>query len=270
VSDRFVTECPAKINLVLRVGNADKRGYHPLETEFQAVSLADTLEVILGKSGFETVGMNLPESNTLAKTLRLMREVASLPVFGMRLTKRIPARAGLGGGSSDAAGLLRILREILPGVVPDRDFMAVARSVGADVPFFLVGGRATGVGYGDIVTAQPDQETHWLVLISPGIDCSTPEMYALLDAQRQVRLEYEDRRWIENDFHAVAPPQCLELMQQLAEAGCHPVGLSGSGSSVFGFADSEAEARHIAELIKGSQVVRTLGREESLKVVRKG
>jgi len=261
VAERYSAECPAKINLYLRVGEPDARGYHPLETEFQAIGLFDTLTVELGGSGFTAEGAELPEENTVTKGLRLMREVATLPPLGIRLVKRIPSEAGLGGGSSDAGGLLRILRKLLPSTVPDREFLAVARSVGADVPFFLVGGRARGEGYGDVLTALEDEPTRWLVVVKPPVSCSTPEMYAALDAVARGGSA-------SNDFEQVAPAECSRLISALSLAGLAPVGLCGSGSAVYGFARSEAEAGEVARRYPGSWDVRTLSRAESLAVTR--
>ena len=267
MAERYVTQCPAKINLYLRVGPPDSRGYHPLETEFQAIGLFDTLDAVVGGWGLEVIGMELPLDNTLSRTLRLMREVATLPPLGIRLRKRIPAQAGLGGGSSDAAGLLRILRKVLPATVPDRDFLAVAKSVGADVPFFLVGGRAHGTGYGDVVTALPDVEVKWLVVTKPNTSCSTPEMFSALDSFRDSDLNAtENGGWIENDFNAVAPMVSLSRLERLSTLGLGPLGLCGSGSAVFGFASSRYEAERCADGLSSAWAVRTLGRDESLAV----
>ena len=92
MAERYVAECPAKINLFLRVGPPDASRFHVLETEFQAIGLFDTLEVEVGGSGFEVVGMNLPESDTVTRALRFMREVATLPPLGLRLRKRTTAQ----------------------------------------------------------------------------------------------------------------------------------------------------------------------------------
>ena len=267
MAERYVAECPAKINLFLHVGRPDIRGYHLLETEFQAIGLFDTLEVEVGGSGFVVHGMELPPDNSVTHALRLMREVATLPPIGLKLTKRIPAQAGLGGGSSDAAGLLRILRKLLPESVPSRDFFAVARTVGADVPFFLVGGRAHGSGYGDEMTELPDSETRWLVVTKPNVSCSTPEMYSRLDAIRASDPNKPDHRgWIENDFNVVAPMASLARMERLSTLGLEPVGLCGSGSAVFGFARSLPMAEKCAEGLSSAWAVRTLRREESVAV----
>lgn len=270
MADRYLVDCPAKLNLILRVGAKDRRGYHPLETMFQAVGLFDTLEVTVGGSGLEIDGMDLPAQNTVTRAWRLMQEVATLPPVGLRLTKRIPSEAGLGGGSSDAAGVLRVFRKLLPPSVPDRDFQSVASSVGADVAFFIVGGRAWATGYGDQLTPQPDETTQWIVLVKPQIGCSTPAMYAKLDAAREASAALPLLRegWGENDFNAVAPPECTSLIESLLESGCASASLSGSGSSVFGLVPSQGVAEAIAARFEQAWAVPTLTREQSL-VIRK-
>src|SRR5579862_435688 len=106
----FRVHCPAKVNLFLAVGPVDPRGYHPLRTTFQAVGLSDILDVTFGESAettIEVIGAQLPEDNTVTKTLRLSREVFAISPTHVRLEKHIPVQSGLGGGSSDAAGILR-------------------------------------------------------------------------------------------------------------------------------------------------------------------
>lgn len=268
MADRFQTECPAKLNLFLRVGPPDAGGYHPLETEFQAISLSDTLELIVGGAGFEVDGQDLPSDNTITRTLRLLREVATLPPLGLRLNKRIPSGAGLGGGSSDAAGLIRLVRKLV-GNLPEHEALAIAQSIGADVPFFLQGGLARGEGYGDILTPLPDAPTRWFVVAMPGIVCPTPEMYRRLDEARASHAPlagFENRA--ENDFHLVAPAECVDLIEVLESKGLSRVGMTGSGAAVFGEAKDEATATQIAESLAGWQAwpVRTLSRLESLSV----
>lgn len=269
VARTYVALCPAKINTVLRVGQPDARGYHPLETEFQAIGLCDELVVVEGGSGFAVEGADLPPENTVTKALRLMREVATLPPIGIQLTKRIPSEAGLGGGSSDAAGLLRILRKLLPPSVPNREFELVARAVGADVSFFLVGGRASATGYGEVLTPLPDVAEQWMVVAMPHVRCSTPAMYRALDEARSARgvAPSLGAHMVENDFHAVAPEACLNLANELAAAGLDPVGLSGSGAAVFGFAGAQDLAESVVSSLPHAWAVPTLTREQSIAVV---
>ncbi|HLO99583.1 MAG TPA: 4-(cytidine 5'-diphospho)-2-C-methyl-D-erythritol kinase, partial [Fimbriimonas sp.] len=96
--------CPAKLNLFLSVGPLDHRGYHPIRTIFQAISLYDELEIERSdKIEFSCDDPSVPEDNTVIKAIRLMQEIADFPPVKVKLTKRIPSQAGLGGGSSDAA-----------------------------------------------------------------------------------------------------------------------------------------------------------------------
>lgn len=264
---RWVAECPAKINLFLRIEPPDRSGYHPLETRFQTISLFDTLEATEDGDGLDVVGAEVPDDNTVAKAWRLMREVAELPPLGLKLTKRIPSEAGLGGGSSDAAGLLRILRKLLPASIPDRDFLAVARSVGADVPFFLVGGLAAASGHGEVLTPLPDPPPRPLVVVMPPARCSTPTMYRALDAAREAGSQATfEAPFVQNDFHAVAPSACIDAARALIAAGLSPVGLAGSGAAVFGFAISDAQARAVAAASATAWVAHTVGRAESTAV----
>ena len=217
----------------------------------------------IGGGGFQVEGAELGEDNTVTRALRRVREIAVLPDLGLKLAKRIPAMAGLGGGSSDAAGLLRIVRAICPNI-PKHEFEAVARSIGADVPFFLTGGRARGSGYGDVIEPLPDLPERWLVLTWPNEGCGTASMYARLDQDRRAGAEWKPRPgWIENDFHLVAPPPCLELIEALAGHGLFPVGLSGSGSAAFGFADGEGQAKEAARAFPAAIAARTLPRADS-------
>lgn len=266
---KYTLRCPAKVNLFLAVGPPDRRGYHPLRTIFQAIDLCDELEVEFGggDTQIEVVGAELPEDNTLTKTLRLSREIFKEQPSRIRLTKNIPMQSGLGGGSSDAAGLLRALNH--DGKVPLNELEPVAAAVGADVPFFLHGGRARGEGYGDRITPLPDGPEEWYVIAKPPIGCSTPEMYAALDAKAREWRDWPAGDDLYNDFERVAPCECLDLIERLQVLGARDAALSGSGSAVFGrFSSVEAAtiARESLDLNRyEAWVAKGLGRVESLR-----
>lgn len=271
---QLCVRCPAKINTYLRVLDKDASGYHPLETEFQAISLFDDLIITPGESGFEIEGpeagdLAAEKDNSVLKAMRLLGEIVSLPKMHMRLVKRIPSQAGLGGGTSDAAGLIRAVQKLIPRADGAHEYSAIAKACGSDVPFFLVGGRAEGRGYGEKLTALPDQEPRFLVLALPQARCSTPLMYAALDAERALGTSPpQPSAWIENSFHSVAPKECLEAIEEMQNLGLAPCGLSGSGSAVFGFAKSEEEAHQKAKEFQAGRtwVCRTLLRSESMTV----
>lgn len=259
--------------MFLSVGPQDQTGYHPIHTIFQAVGLCDDLfiEPVEEGSEFDCNWSWVPEDNTVTRALKLVSEIAAVPPLKIELVKRIPMQSGLGGGSSDAAGLLRGIQK-LTGVGSESELMSVALAVGADVPFFLMGGRALGRGYGQKLTPMRDEPREWLVIAKPEVGCSTGEMYSRLD-----ELNYEWREFPEveaqlyNDFEKVAPPECTELIQRLCRLDARDAGLSGSGSAVFGRFDSEPLAEvaceRLMEDFEGhAWVVPTLSRRESLEI----
>ena len=235
--------CPAKINTFLSVGPPDAIGYHPVRTVFQAVDLCD--ELLLENADDDAFVCDwplIPADNTVTKAWRLAREYVGLPRLRVTLNKRIPAESGLGGGSSDAAGLLRGLVRLTKGRFLPENAAEVARAVGSDVPFFLVGGSAKGEGYGDILTSLPDGPTRHFVIVRPEVGVSTPSAYRALDARARAWREFPTDPTSEmfNDFEPVAPPECRQAASDLKDVGAMNTLLCGSGSAVFGlFADED-------------------------------
>jgi 4-diphosphocytidyl-2-C-methyl-D-erythritol kinase len=260
---RGEARCPAKINLWLTVGPPDSRGMHPLRTEFQAVSVSDTLmlepapkdEIVCDWPG-------LPSENTVTKALRLAREYFEVPPIRIRLEKRIPAQSGLGGGSSDAGGLLRLL--VRQSRLSPREATEIATAVGADVPFFLVGGRALGEGYGERLSPMPDLPVRRVVLAMPGEAVSTGGAFARLDQVPRQWTPGSDAQIGQNDFEAVAPEPCRAILAAWRAIGS-VCGLTGSGSACFALGEEtrlvETARRAGAAWV---EVGHTLSREESL------
>ena len=234
-----VLDCRAKINAFLAVGPPDGRGWHPLRTEFQEIDLHDVIAIERAdRDRIEFSAPGVPENNTVAKALRLLREHTDVPPLHVRVEKRIPMESGLGGGSSDAAAVLRLFGAGLP------DLAEIALRVGADVPFFLVGGRARAEGYGEALTPLPDRPPRPLVLARPAEGCSTVEMFRRLDDAPRDFLPFPKGDVLHNDFERVAPRACLDLLERLRVHGADDAGLTGSGSVVFGrFETPEAAAR---------------------------
>ncbi|MCB8932475.1 MAG: 4-(cytidine 5'-diphospho)-2-C-methyl-D-erythritol kinase [Fimbriimonadaceae bacterium] len=274
MSLRLRVRCPAKFNPFLAVGPPDASGYHPIRTVFQAVSLFDELRVAEGvRDSLACSWDGLPADNTITKALRLCRELAPIPPLSITLDKQIPAQSGLGGGSSDAAGLLRALECLYPGLLGERDRWEIAHAVGADVPFFLVGGRARGEGYGERLRPMEDAPAQWLVVARPEGGVSTAEAYRALDSvdRRWAKFEDAERGWA-NDFERVMPAASAELADRLRAAGAHPAVLCGSGSAVAAGASSRQDAERIRAEISAPDVrawaVHTLTRAESLAMLR--
>jgi 4-diphosphocytidyl-2-C-methyl-D-erythritol kinase len=184
--DTVRIDCPAKVNLFLEVTSRRPDGYHDLVTVFQSIGLVDTVEVRRAAAGIglETEGADLPEAegNLAWDAARLFLDTFA-PGAGvrMRLTKRIPIEAGLGGGSSDAAGALLALRDLLVPDLPDAELTEPALSLGSDVPFFLRGGTALGRGRGERLTALEPLPPTWLVLARPPFGLSTRAVYGAVE-----------------------------------------------------------------------------------------
>lgn len=247
----MLIRCPAKLNLFLSVGPIDHRGYHPLRTIFQAVSLYDELHIEPAKElGFECDDPSIPAENTVTKAARLMMEVADFPPIHVRLVKRIPSEAGLGGGSSDAAGIIRAAKQLMSAPMPEHERKAIAKSIGADVPFFLLGGRARGEGYGEKLTLLPSPNPpEWYVIAQPSDLCNTKSAYQRLDEKPYEWRAFPDDDILYNDFERVAPCGSLDLIERLQVHGAKDAGLTGSGSAVFGrFADEDSAKRAEAKM----------------------
>ncbi len=269
---RVTVRCPAKVNLFLSVGPRDEVGYHPIRTIFQAIDLFDTLTIESANEDRLTCNWpDLPVSNTVAMAQNLLREFGDVPPLSVHLEKRIPSQAGLGGGSSDAAGLLRAINRFAPIPFSNEKLLEVACAVGADVPFFLVGGRAIGEGYGELLSALDDAPENWLVVVKPDVSISTAEAYRALDEDPFPWLGFPLDGTNHNDFERVMPRECEFWMKHLQFLGAKQVQLCGSGSAVFGIFVSKSAAETANHNLRSrpriqSWVCRTMTRAESLSI----
>lgn len=270
---RLRVRCPAKINTFLSVGPKDARGYHPLRTHFQAVGLFDELTIETGLAANKVTSdwSELPQDNTVMRALKLVSEIAPVPAVHVHIQKRIPAQSGLGGGSSDAAGVLRAVPLLIGAALNEPELQSVALAVGADVPFFLLGGRAKAEGYGEKLTPLADSETRWLLIARPDVDCPTGPMFAKLDEKSYAWRDFPNDETLYNDFERVAPCECIELIERLQAIGAEAAGLTGSGSATFGYfpnrtSAEQAERRLHSESRAETWVVPTLSRQESLLI----
>ncbi len=255
----------AKINLDLRVLGMRADGYHELRTVFQALSLHDTIECVPREGPFaiecETAGVPLDGTNLIWQAAQALwhalRRTGPVRDVIVRLEKRIPIEAGLGGGSSDAAAtLLALARTWRVGIRPPQ-LTDVAATLGADVPFFLSGGTALGLGRGDEVYPLTDLPRHWVVLVVPGFGVSTRDAYAWYDSERglsrtsQREPQYVPGPWpsraaqMINDLEAPIArhhPEIDHMKTALRRAGALAAAMSGSGSTVFGLFQRRADA----------------------------
>jgi 4-diphosphocytidyl-2-C-methyl-D-erythritol kinase len=261
-------EAPAKINLVLRVLERNGRtGYHEIETLFQAVDLVDRIRIEPTEGGdleLDVVGADLgPASENLVwKAARAFADETRLAGgLRIRLEKEVPAGAGLGGGSSDAAATLTALNALHGEPLAPSDIERLAGSLGADVSFFTAGAAtALGWGRGERLRGLPALPSRPVLIVCPEFGISTREAYAVLARHREetgrppAEPRFEavtsiDWGWViarhENDFERVLTPVHADLARirstfERTEAVL--VLLSGSGSAVFAVYDGDDEA----------------------------
>jgi 4-diphosphocytidyl-2-C-methyl-D-erythritol kinase len=179
-------QAPAKINRELRVGARRPDGYHEVLSRLVSIDLADVVEVTAGAGTLELscTGRPVPadDSNLIIRAaLALAGRLGRTADARIRLEKRIPVGTGLGGGSSDAARTLELLRELWGARLPPTEVMDIAASLGSDVPFFLVGGEADVSGRGERVVPRPDSEPVDLLVLVPPFALSTADVYAAHD-----------------------------------------------------------------------------------------
>jgi len=246
---------PCKINLGLHVLDKRPDGYHNLETCFYPVPCTDILEIIPSKNfAFSSSGNNipgLPEQNLCVKAYQLLANEFSIDPVHIHLHKIIPMGAGLGGGSSDAAHVIRMLNDIFSLNLPQEKMMQLAASIGSDTAFFIQDRPMVGTGRGEILAnVELDLERKFLVLVNPDIHVSTSEAYAhVKPAQPEVRLMKilvrpldEWRNLLKNDFeYSVFSkyPAIKDLKDKLYSLGALYASMSGSGATVFGIFKNE-------------------------------
>ncbi|MEJ5375186.1 MAG: 4-(cytidine 5'-diphospho)-2-C-methyl-D-erythritol kinase [bacterium] len=260
--------CPAKVNLHLRVLERRPDGYHEIITLMQCVGLFDELEMELAGQSIELScnhpGLPLGEENLAYRAARLFQEHTRMwPGVKIHLTKRIPIGAGLGGGSSDAAGVLGAMNRLLGDPLEHKELLELASRLGADVPFFLKGGAALARGIGEKLEPMCLRAPLYYVLWYPGWPVSTAWVYQNLDLGLTSRSkEYTIPQLIDrfedviailhNDLETVTAqhyPWVKEAKTRLREAGAEGVLMSGSGPTVFGLFRGESEAKRALEKI---------------------
>ena len=280
----------AKINLDLRVLGIRADRFHELRTVFQAISVHDTITCVPREGPFAiecaAAGVPLDGSNLIwraAEALwRSLRRGGPVRDVGVRLDKQIPLQAGLGGGSADAAATLVALARVWRVPVRPAQLTDVAATLGADVPFFLAGGTALGLGRGDEIYPLADLPRHWVLLLVPGFGVSSREAYDWYDAERDLgrgALAREPQHvpgpWpsraaqMINDLEAAIArhhPEIDQMKAALGRAGAAAAAMWGSGSAVFGLFQKRREALAASDRLSGSGwrvlLTESLGRGE--------
>ncbi len=270
---------PAKINLFLEVLGKRPDGYHELETVMQEIDLVDTLTLETTEGGIELTcsepGIPCDENNLVWKAVRLFQgETGVRGGVRVHLVKRIPVAAGLGGGSSDAAAVLKGLNALYDKGLSDKILMDMAAQIGSDVPFFIKGGTALCRGRGEVVTPLAVKRRFSYVLLYPDIRVSTAEVYNNLrinlttekkDANLTVKTLLSDRDnqlrlSLFNRLEEVALRLYPELRRFKALLDSHlsdGVMISGSGSAIFGHCENQGEAENVKRKLKEQGIEKT-------------
>ncbi len=265
MSAPVVERAHAKINLQLRILSRRPDGYHELDTTFQALELHDVLEARAADATSLTVEGPVDagplDDNLVLRAARAFGEATDpAPRAAFRLSKRIPASAGLGGGSSDAAAALRALNRLAGDPLDRGALLALGARLGSDVPFFLVGSsRARASGRGEQLTALPAEPSRPVVVVDPGFRIATRDAFAWWDAEKA-----QPGQPTGNDFEPVVfarHPVLARLRDALLAAGATTAMLSGSGSCVWGLYENEARvgsAEHAARsVLPQAEVIHT-------------
>lgn len=255
-----------KINLGLQVVRKRPDGYHDLQTVFYPIPLRDNLELRELRNSDAPYALQLagqaiegnPDDNLIIKVYKQLKEEFDLPALDIYLYKHIPLGAGLGGGSSDAAFMMKGLNEVFELGLSDYEMERRLAGLGADCAFFVQNVPAYATGIGDELTPIPlSLKGMYIVLVKPDVSVSTREAYAgvtpkepehdLLKALRRPVTEWRDR--VVNDFEPsvfAAHPELAAVKQTLYDMGADYAAMSGSGSTLFGlFSRPVPEARKV-------------------------
>lgn len=259
---QFMQKYPnAKINIGLNITEKRPDGYHNIETIFYPIGLCDILDVEISETctdyGFSSSGIQIngdPEDNLIIKAYRLLQNDFELPPVDISLIKQIPFGAGLGGGSSDAAFMLKTLNELCKLNLSQHQLETYAVQIGADCPVFIYNKPVFATGIGNIFSpVSLNLSNYFLLLVKPDIHISTPEAYALVSPLQPEKslselIKEPVEKWknlIKNDFEESVfskYPAIKEIKQQLYDAGAVYASMSGSGSSVYGIFKSEPDS----------------------------
>jgi 4-diphosphocytidyl-2-C-methyl-D-erythritol kinase len=285
----------AKINLRLDILGKRSDGYHELRTIFQTIGLHD--ELILRTSRRPGISLTIHGNETLSReplrknlvykavdALRRMLKVRS--GVEIELYKTIPAGGGLGGGSSDAAAALLGYLRLTGKKLPTARLMQIAASLGADVPVFLLGGRALGVNRGDEIYPLTDIPKQSILVVAPrDIHVSTPAAFRWVNAPALTKTAATPKLWgfsalcwsaqgsgLSNDFERPVfrrHPRLAQIKRDLLRRGASEASLAGSGSAVFGVFPSPALARRAAVGFPSDQtfVCATISRDRYLRAL---
>jgi 4-diphosphocytidyl-2-C-methyl-D-erythritol kinase len=274
----LIAEAPAKINRELRVGPRRPDGFHEIRSRFSSIDFSDRLEVEKSdRLELFCSGIPVPcgETNLVARAARALADRLGIePAARIRLEKRVPAGAGLGGGSADAAVTLLLLSALWGSRLRQEELSDIAAQLGSDVPYFLHGGEADVGGRGERVTPLEDSPPAQFLLWIPPLSISTGQVYAAFERLRGTAADFPDRLEIETTGNFLGPNDLasavlvtewqMEDYLRLARQVASESGITGSGSALILFGLGPEGERRLAQAHPEATLRRvgTLGREE--------
>lgn len=264
-------KCYAKINLSLDVTGKTENGYHKLDSIFQLVSVYDILDLSVSEGEGIYLTCNNPEipcdeKNIAYRAGKLFLEYSGIKAkIIMHIEKNIPFGAGMGGGSADGAGVLYALNKLLNCSYSNQELRNLAVKLGADVPFFLVGGTALAQGIGEVLTELKPLQKIPLVILKGKESISTPQAYQAIDKLKNPvhpdtkamlqAIAIQDKNLLcqscANLFElAISCQDVIRAKKALLAHGAKCAVMTGSGSAVFGIFENENSAKVCAEKLK--------------------
>jgi 4-diphosphocytidyl-2-C-methyl-D-erythritol kinase len=260
----------AKINLALAIKYRRPDGYHELESIFQEIDFGDDLEIRKSEGiqfSSDYKALETDPANLCTAAGGLMMRSFGIPGLSIHLKKRIPVGAGLGGGSSDAAAVLKAADRLFGLGLGPAGLTRPAEHLGSDVPFFLYGKTAYVTGRGDVIKPLSGGASYHLLLVFPGIKIPTVWAYKNLDLDLTKKLHGHKFKGFEfhetgiaefrnsyfNDFERTvfaAYPALQDIRKRVYDAGADFAAMSGSGSTIFGVFADESRARDASEILK--------------------
>lgn len=273
--DEFTIQAPAKLNLTLDVLGRREDGYHDLKMVMQSITLADRLTLRPGRAPGIQVSSSfhfLPtgEKNLAGKAAVCFYQALGRPArdLDISITKHVPVCAGMAGGSSDAAAVLRALNRLEGDPFSPEELAHVGEAVGSDVPYCVLGCTALAQGRGEVLTPLSPLPHCWVVACKPDFPVSTPELFARIDSCRIRRrpdadglmaaLEQGDlmevARRMYNVFEDVLPERQLarvaDIKNTLIQQGALGANMSGTGPTAFGLFSSQSQAQAAYDALK--------------------
>ena len=273
--DEFTIQAPAKLNLTLDVLGRREDGYHDLKMVMQSITLADRLTLRPGRAPGIQVSSSLHflptgEKNLAGKAAVCFYQALGRPArdLDISITKHVPVCAGMAGGSSDAAAVLRALNRLEGDPFSPEELAHVGEAVGSDVPYCVLGCTALAQGRGEVLTPLSPLPHCWVVACKPDFPVSTPELFARIDSCRIRRrpdadglmaaLEQGDlmevARRMYNVFEDVLPERQLarvaDIKNTLIQQGALGANMSGTGPTAFGLFSSQSQAQAAYDILK--------------------